>query len=118
MDSRRWTFCCWTESGGDTHTWTHTNKITSTVTGVEEKEEAAIQYYPNPVSSSLTIEGLKKDKPVKIEIIDMLGNVCISKEIVPSTDKTVIETTNLNKGVYAVRLRSPSLNAEQKSIVQ
>lgn len=106
------------ESGGDTHTWTHTNKITSTVTGIEEMEAAAILYYPNPVSSSLTIEGLKHDKPVKIEIIDMLGKVCISKEIVPSTNKTVIETTNLDKGVYAIKLQSASIHTEQKLIVQ
>jgi hypothetical protein len=106
------------ESGGDTHTWTHTNKITSTVTGVDQLEASAVRYYPNPVSSSLTIEGLKQDKLVKIEIIDMLGKVCISKEMVPDSDKMMIETNNLNKGIYALKLSSASMNTEQKLIVQ
>jgi hypothetical protein len=106
------------ENGGDTHTWTHTNKITSTVTGIDQLEAAAVHYYPNPVSSSLTIEGLKQDKVVKIEILDMLGKVCISKEIVPASDKMVIETNGLNKGIYALKLSSASINIEQKLIVQ
>ena len=105
-------------TGGDTHTWTHTNKITSIPTGMDQVTTSTIHCYPNPVSSLLTIEGLTQDKMVKIEIVDMLGKVCISKELVPASDKMIIETEDLNKGIYALKLRSASLNTEQKLIVQ
>ena len=105
-------------SGGDTHTWTHTNKITSTVTGINQQEAANMHYYPNPANASLTIEGLKQDKPVKLEILDMLGKVCISREFIPSSDKTIIETGSLNRGMYILKLYTASLSTEQKLIVQ
>lgn len=106
-------------SGGDTHTWTHTNKITSNVvSGVDPVEVTAVYCYPNPVASALTIEGLLQNKPVKVEITDMLGKVCISRELIPSSDRTVIETTGLSKGIYLLKLNSVAVNTQQKLVVQ
>lgn len=105
-------------SGGDTHTWTHTNKITSKITSIGQTDAAVLSFYPNPVSSSLTIEGLTPNKRINMEIIDLLGKVCISKDLFPSSDKLLIETGSLNKGIYVLRLRSTSLNTEQKLVVQ
>lgn len=106
-------------SGGDTHTWTHTNKITSDViSGVDPMNAEEIRYYPNPVASALTIEGMLQNKPVKIEIVDMLGKVWISKEIVQASDKMVIETSGLSKGMYLLKLNSASFSTQQKLLVQ
>ncbi|HSH67523.1 MAG TPA: T9SS type A sorting domain-containing protein, partial [Bacteroidia bacterium] len=105
-------------SGGDTHTWTHTNKITTVVTGIDKSDASTVRYYPNPLSSVLTIEGLKPTIPVTLEIMDMLGKVCFSNEFVPSTDKTTFNTSELKKGMYILKLRSASLNTEGKIVVQ
>lgn len=106
-------------TGGDTHTWTHTNKITSDViSGINPADTPEVKYYPNPVSSVLTIEGLIQNKPVKVEIMDMLGKVCISKEITPSSDKIIVETADLSKGMYLLKLNSATVNVQQKLLVQ
>jgi hypothetical protein len=88
------------------------------VTGIDKSDASTVRYYPNPLSSVLTIEGLKPTIPVTLEIMDMLGKVCFSNEFVPSTDKTTFNTSELKKGMYILKLRSASLNTEGKIVVQ
>ena len=68
------------------------------IAGVEE-HEASFNIYPNPVSDKLYIETLTQT--LTVEIYDIYGR---QQSMVNGQQPTVIDVTNLNSGVYFVKV--------------
>jgi hypothetical protein len=76
------------------------NEISVIFTGIEDEYSTdAIQFFPNPMTSELFIEGLQK--VYLAEIIDQFGTRIISKSV---SEKNAINVAGLTSGMYFLRL--------------
>jgi PKD repeat protein len=88
---------------------TNTNNCTDTAklqlnvgpTGINEIKNSNIKIYPNPTNNIINIEGLNKNENNTIHIFDVQGKLVITKTI---TDKGTIDLSELNKGVYVIKI--------------
>ncbi|WP_167604560.1 T9SS type A sorting domain-containing protein [Maribellus sediminis] len=74
---------------------------TCTTTSVVELSEKDIRVYPNPVHDHLVVE-LPSEDYSKIEILDMTGNIVLTKNI--DGDELVIKNLNFVSGTYILRI--------------
>ncbi|MBR4839163.1 MAG: glycoside hydrolase family 9 protein [Paludibacteraceae bacterium] len=84
------------------------NPVPETETSVETvtKEEMACVLGPNPAEDHLNIYfGGKPEGKTTIEVIDMMGSLCISNAVSGKSIHT-INLEGLNKGIYLVRIIS------------
>ena len=73
--------------------------------------------YPNPFSNTITINASKQvDKVVKIEIFSTNG--VLVNSIVSDNDITTLDTSNLAKGMYFIRLSSDNGNHNVKKMIK
>jgi D-alanyl-D-alanine carboxypeptidase len=63
--------------------------------------EKWISVYPNPTNNTINIEGLTKNENNTIQIFDVQGKLVITKTI---TEKGTIDLSELNKGVYVIKI--------------
>jgi endoglucanase len=77
------------------------NEPKNTNTGKNKNIEILVG--PNPVTNQLTISESKYDKIYKIELVEMTGKVILSQNYAPT-----IELSNLQKGVYILKLHLKS----------
>jgi choice-of-anchor B domain-containing protein len=63
-----------------------------------ENKITTIKIYPNPSSEKITVEGLTKNKQIKI--VDLKGNVLVSSEA--KSEKEFVDISCLDNGVYFV----------------
>jgi len=91
-----------------THIWTHTNEITSNVSGIAGLSSShPCLLYPNPTQDIVTIKGLEENKSYHLEIINLSGQKILSKEIQSDNyGNTALEIKNLEKGTYLTKLTS------------
>jgi hypothetical protein len=80
---------------------------------INELNQAEFTIYPNPFSSTLTIQFSAKDSEINtIEILDQFGRILRKEEFKPTyigNQTFVISQLNLlTKGVYFVRLSNSS----------
>ena len=73
---------------------------TTWVDAIEELS-ASFNIYPNPVSDKLYIETLTQTHTLTVEIYDVYGR---QQSMVNGQQSTVIDVTNLNSGVYFVKV--------------
>ncbi|MCX7548478.1 choice-of-anchor J domain-containing protein [Xanthomarina sp. F1114] len=59
--------------------------------------------YPNPVSNQLTIKAANNMLPDNYVVYNMLGQVILSKKVTNESD-LIINTSNLNNGMYFIKL--------------
>ena len=87
-----------------THTWTHTNKITNNVKGLNElSNEETISVYPNPFFSETTLQSDKIFKEANLTIYNSYGQEV--KQIKNISGKTMtLYRDNLPSGRYLLRL--------------
>lgn len=85
--------------------------------GINELE-STVSYivYPNPTTDGqLTISA---DENIEvIEIINMLGQVVVSEELAEVTKNKMINSSNLVKGMYTVRLRFSNNSVAQTNLI-
>lgn len=92
-----------------THTWTHTNEITSNVSGIAGLNNSQpFILFPNPAQDFITIKDLEVNKTFHLEIMNLLGQKILSKEIQPdNSGSSILDIRNLSKGTYLIKLISP-----------
>lgn len=90
--------------GGTGHTFYMDNLFLykGSLTAIFEQNKSGISVYPNPVTSNLFVNGSAPD--AIITILDMNGRVMISKQF----DNSEINTNNLPKGIYTIRITENS----------
>jgi len=68
--------------------------------GIVESNGNTLLIYPNPASTFIRIQHNSSDK-VPVEIIDLTGKVCISREVENNGELNI---TSLAEGIYTVRI--------------
>lgn len=93
-----------------THTWTHTNKITSNVTTVNEiRNDETISVYPNPFFSEITLQSNKILNDATLTVYNSSGQQV--KQIKNISGKTItLHRDNLSSGLYFIRLTQNNEN--------
>ena len=79
---------------------------------IVENKEAAVSLYPNPFSSIINLSGLNNIS--KIEILNLNGQVVNSK----STSTSFIDLSNLENGIYMMRITTSNNKIILKKIVK
>ena len=82
--------------------------------GVDSNDFLSFRYYPNPVSSILTISANNSIK--KIEVYNLLGQLLIDKLFDNSTIS--IDLNELPNSIYMVKVKSDNLSKEFKILKQ
>lgn len=88
-------------------------------TSVTEIEEAkSINLYPNPIKTNSSFRiSLPRMGKYSLELIDGLGRVCKSKEIIAKEKDTELSTNNLIPGIYFVRITNEEFVQTAKVII-
>lgn len=90
-----------------THTWTHTNKITSNMTAIHEPaNESAklLEIYPNPFKNQTTLSSERGFVNATVSVCNVLGQEVNRVENV--SGKTVtIPRNNMSAGIYLVQIK-------------
>lgn len=63
--------------------------------------------YPNPAGNNLIIDGLVSEKPVKVEVFNLEGNLVKSQNAKLVDGKSRIRIVSLNPGKYICRITTP-----------
>ncbi|HOD88932.1 MAG TPA: choice-of-anchor J domain-containing protein [Bacteroidales bacterium] len=84
--------------------------------GIEDvgTNNISAKVFPNPVSNNLNIEC--EEKIDNLELYDALGKMLIRKKNV--LDNTSIDVSNLNSGIYILKIRTEKGSGEYKVIVE
>jgi hypothetical protein len=90
------------------------NAAFSINTSITNLEEIGIKIYPNPVSETLILEGLKNQS--KISICDIHGKLINVLEVQDNTER--IDVSNLPRGMYFLKVETSGKLAESKFIKQ
>lgn len=85
--------------------------------GIDEIEDSRmkIDIYPNPASTSLTIEGL--EGAVRVELVDMNGRVTQASSH-SNNHAITFDVSNYARGTYFLRLHSPDGVVTRKVVLQ
>lgn len=79
----------------------------SGLTAVSFIEEENIQIFPNPASTSLTINCASPDGlPVLLTICDLTGRVVLCEQLAPHSSMYTVNVEHLAKGAYSVSVSS------------
>jgi hypothetical protein len=92
-----------------------TNCKPDTGEGITENENDTFTIFPNPSSNEITISAQSNFNT--IQVINFLGQTVISQSNIHSAHQT-LDVSNLNAGVYFVRIGSENGSAIQKFVKQ
>jgi Secretion system C-terminal sorting domain len=85
-----------------------------TVTGEVETEGTALRFYPNPATTSLTLEPTTNE-PQQFRITNASGQLVLSQNI---QGRTAVDVSHLPEGLYIAELETPQGIVHQKLILQ
>jgi PKD repeat protein len=110
--------CATITDGFNSCTNTFCDSVIVMITGITEHTENYFDLttYPNPVNSQLTISyQLTKSEKVMIELYDVIGNKISTLNLSQASGKYQIpmNTENLSKGVYLIKLSTENGSSQQ-----
>lgn len=86
-------------------------------TGLNEVQIAKnLPVYPNPSKGKISIDLSDFTTEMRVELIDMTGNVMVSEVVSPSTSSFEMDLSHQYTGIYFVRVVSSTLIGVQKVI--
>ena len=91
------------EKSGEACAKTSGEKPENPEEGVEELQ-SSIHFYPNPVNDKLYIETLTQTQTLIVEIYDIYGRIQNLSNLATQQHSNSIDVTNLNGGVYFVKV--------------
>ena len=83
--------------------------------GVDENGVDAMIVFPNPVLDVVTIQNLNIEGDAVIELLDVNGKLVLSNQVANLTGNYTIDMSNVESGVYFIKVTSDS--AVQKTRV-
>lgn len=92
------------------------NKCLSTVVA-DVLPSASLIVYPNPASNGVTLEWPGEYNFEKLEVLDVVGKVMLTKNITNIYAKYVLNTTDLTSGIYFVRLLDHNKATTKKIVI-
>ena len=87
--------------------------------GLREVEESIkISLYPNPTQNNAKLQLSGINKEVKLIIIDVQGRIAKTQILKPNNNaiNTLIDLTQLPKGIYYIKLQNDSFNTTKKIV--
>jgi hypothetical protein len=81
---------------------------------VETFSKESVRVFPNPITSSMLTIETKMD--TAYQIYDILGKLMLSGKV--SKQKNKVNTENLNKGIYILKLKTASGSLSKKLVKQ
>lgn len=87
--------------------------LVTSLDGLTERDNRAIQFYPNPSSGRINITGLQAE-PAELRITNSAGRTVLSKVLFNETNIDL----GLNPGVYVVNIRTRSYGQTTKLIIR
>lgn len=105
--------------------WDKTNKMDSLskvltvayVTGVQKDKSNVLQAFPNPVSTTLSIN-MPLGKAGVISITDQIGRIHSRQTVTPKSQPYLLNIVDLSPGIYILRVETAEGNRTQKLVVQ
>ncbi|MCD6598662.1 MAG: T9SS type A sorting domain-containing protein, partial [Bacteroidales bacterium] len=101
--------------------WSEIWQFTTDIAGFREneKEPVSVEIFPNPASGTFTIHSeIFSQEPVNIYIIDLNGKILIEKNIPTGTNEIILDTNELNNGIYLCHIRTQEYSLVRKIIIQ
>ena len=105
----------------DNGTCSDTSKVTVTVdgcAGINENSASALEVYPNPVNTTLTIKNINVDGIATISLVDLQGKIVYTNTVSNLTGNYLVEMSNFENGIYFVRVTTENSNQEIKVVKQ
>jgi hypothetical protein len=86
-------------------------------TGIDENMQQQVRIFPNPAKNVISIEfETATDNTVNVSIFNAQGRIVMEETI--TQGNSVLNVSNLQKGIYIVRLSAPSLNETVKLVLE
>jgi len=83
---------------------TATRQVNINFSGVEDLVNASFNVYPNPFNDFITIESKENNKIDRIEMINTIGQTVVAENNISSSSRINIETAQLSKGIYFIKV--------------
>ena len=77
------------------------------------ENENKLKVYPNPTASQFTLE-LKESNEAFLKIIDFNGRILSEQSI--NTDKSIVDISNLSKGIYFLQISTNKFTVNKKIV--
>ena len=86
------------------------------VTGIEENEQKEIDVFPNPASSTITVQIANKVLNASVTLYDVVGKK-IKETVRMESDKTELNVSDLQNGVYYLQIENEGQIIRKEKIV-
>lgn len=95
-----------------------TQQRDSSTVGIDQPNASALSVFPNPASSQVTITTGNISGPCTLSLLDILGRTVSQQEVNLSPGAVLHQdVTNLDNGLYILRLKSGNQTHEAKVVV-
>ena len=93
--------------------------VDSCISGINNSILSSISIYPNPSTGLFTIDFKRvKENNSNISIVNSIGNVVFSEELIIGEFSKQIDLSNLSKGIYLIELQTEIGVYKNKIILQ
>ena len=92
------------------------NVLPSTTSIAEEQLESQFSFYPNPAQDQITLELPERGNFRSLEIINQLGQIVYSKELVAK--KVRLNLNQFESGIYFIKLRNGEAVLTRKLVIE
>lgn len=91
---------------------------TSNVTGLAEVKENELEFklYPNPANEQVNVVFSNLDERAVLSVFDLQGRLVAKQDITKGQKETRINVSNLNAGMYYIKLQGVKTNKVEKLI--
>ena len=91
--------------------------LTEMVEGGGPLSNRSISLFPNPVKNSLSVDlGTELDHLINVAVYDFIGQELIKLIVKPNTRSIKIDTSELETGVYFVKIQNGSQELTRKFV--
>jgi hypothetical protein len=104
---------------GSEYVFNFTTGVAFATNLMDNSNERLINLYPNPAKEYFMLDmNLGRKQNVKVEVMDALGKIIISKNSGTGSDQLRISTSELSKGLYFVNINGEDFREVRKLIVE
>lgn len=88
-------------------------KLTGTTLGVDKNEIEGLKVHPNPVTNGMFYVNTKAQSQKEVALFDVLG-----KQVLKVSTQNEVNTSQLNAGVYIVKITEEGKTATRKLVIR
>jgi hypothetical protein len=104
---------------GSEYVFNFTTGVAFATNVMDNSNERFINLYPNPAKEYFMLDmNLGRKQNVKVEVMDALGKVILSRNSNTESDQMKINTSELSKGLYFVNVRGEDFKEVKKLVIE